>query len=100
MPTTRVTYELRLHTEPQTFPFGTTTISRHRSFSAAWNAWKYEERRFLKSPYGSGCAWLPRVVIEVWPDGREYVAEKATTSRTDYAVVRTNSRERPEHHPN
>ena len=95
MPAARVTYELRLHTEPQTFPFGTTTVSRHRSFAAAWNAWKYEERRFQKSPYGGVGSWLPRVIIEVWPDGREYVAEKATTTPNNYAVVRTNSRERP-----
>jgi len=67
MPTTRPTYELRLSADPMTFPFGTTTVSRHRTFQAARRAWRYAERH-ARAP-------LPRVIVECWPDGREYVAD-------------------------
>jgi len=76
MPTTRITYELRVHTEPQTFPFGSTTVSRHRTYQAARRAWRYAERH---AP-----APLPRVIIECWPDGREYIGDDT------YAVLERN----------
>ena len=75
MPTTRPTYELRVHADPVALPYGSSTLSRHRSYTAARNAWQYEERRFRASPYGSPSGWLPRVIIWVFPDGREYVAD-------------------------
>jgi len=75
MPAARVTYELRVHADPVALPFGSSTLSRHRSYTTARNAWQYEERRFRASPYGSPGGWLPRVIIEVFPDGREYVAD-------------------------
>ena len=75
MPTTRPTYELRLHADPVALPYGSSTLSRHRSYTTARNAWQYEERRFRASPYGSPSGWLPRVIVEVWPDGREFIAD-------------------------
>ena len=80
MPTTRPTYELRLHADPVALPYGSSTISRHRTYTAARNAWKYEERRFRASPYGSLDAWLPRVIVEVFSNGREYVADDYYTA--------------------
>ena len=76
MPTTRITYELRVHTEPQTFPFGSTTVSRHRTYQAARRAWRYAERH-ARAP-------LPRVIVVCWPDGREYIGDDT------YAVLERN----------
>lgn len=73
MPTTFPTYELRLYADPVALPYGSSTLSRHRSAQAALKAWQYEERQFRASPYGSPNAWLPRVIVEVMPDGREFL---------------------------
>jgi len=56
MPTTRPTYELRLYADPVAFPFGTTTVSRHRTVQAARRAWRYAERH-ARAP-------LPRVIVK------------------------------------
>ena len=68
MPTTRPTYELRLYADPVALPYGSSTISRHRSAQAALNAYEYGKRQTPRQ------ASVPRAIIEVWPDGREFRA--------------------------
>ena len=68
MPATRPTYELRLHADPVALPYGSSTISRHRSAQAALNAYEYGKRQTPRH------ASAPRAIIEVWPDGREFRA--------------------------
>lgn len=69
MPATRPTYELRVYADPVALPYGSSTISRHRSAQAALNAYEYGKRQTPRQ------ASAPRAIIEVWPDGREYVAD-------------------------
>ena len=45
MPATRPTYELRVYADPVALPYGSSTISRHRSAQAALNAWQYGRRQ-------------------------------------------------------
>jgi len=61
------TYELRLYADPVAFPYGSSTLSRHRSYTAARRAGRYAERH-ARAP-------LPRVIVECWPDGREFIAD-------------------------
>ena len=68
MPKTTPTYELRLHADPVALPYGSSTISRHRSAQAALNAYEYGKRQASRQAYA------PRAIIEVWPDGREFRA--------------------------
>lgn len=68
MPTTRPTYELRLYADPVALPYGSSTLSRHRSAQAALNAYEYGKRQAPRQ------AFAPRAIIEVWPDGREFRA--------------------------
>ena len=68
MPATRPTYELRLYADPVALPYGSSTLSRHRSAQAARNAYEYGKRQMLRQ------ADAPRAIIEVWPDGREFRA--------------------------
>jgi len=56
MPTTRPTYELRVHADPVSLPYGSSTLSRHRSYTTARRAWRYAERH-ARAP-------LPRVIVK------------------------------------
>lgn len=68
MPNTVPTYELRLYADAVALPYGSSTLSRHRSAQAALNAYEYGKRQAPRQGHA------PRAIIEVWPDGREFRA--------------------------
>ena len=61
------TYEVRADDNPGSMPLGTSTVSRHRSSSAAFAAIDRERRAFSKSPYSRGGSYLRRIVVEITP---------------------------------
>lgn len=62
------TYEYRTHDNPQAMPYGTGTISRHRTAGAAFDAWQAELDALKREP-GNQDSYLSRIVVAVEDDG-------------------------------
>lgn len=66
-------YEVRANDNPETMPLGTSSISSHATAADAEQAIRLELREFRKSPYFTDGSYLPRLIVEVGPDGERAV---------------------------